>query len=1070
VTSFREYFWATAIAVLFVSVAPLANAQDQRSVLEGFVVDESGSALPGVIIALTAVGEKTAVRVATDAHGHFTLHDLASGTFTLSAELSGFQTFFTTLAVPRAQPLRLILKVGALVETVTISSDLPSLRQMTATGPTVNGQIRYEVTDEPLAGIRVFITPPSSSRPEETMPGITQADGRFNIRIPEGPRWNRIDIHVRDSGQYKWGKALNQDPADFQLLRLPPMPGSAAELGPLLDELDEERKTGVDPASLAMVAAGIETLHGEFLSTNPIEQQRLAGLQAELRRDQRDPYLGLEAVVTELPAVDRNFARLMLLTPAVRYSMDGIQEMSVMTSAMMDVNGAAGFVEPANSEPPEWMQPPSTTFYERRPLSSAARAVFVRTPAEKSLPQVGELASLRSQEWRSRLKYSVAPRALASDSIALDCRCNAGRTTYQRDTFHDGEAYGGGRVVADHLWLFGAYAYYLDADSQPGTPRRHPARRRNHQAAQRAIVQAGPSFRLEQGYRDGTWSFTDTPDVAEPFETLALYSGRFMASQVNVTQVIGSTTLVEGTVRWAASPHDRARAGSGSVTLPWHYDLLTGFASGGSYGTGDFSRRRVRTNAKLSKIPPTLWGTSHNVAATGEIEWLTERQAWRRPGGARFFDVGGSPLAVHEQAPSFGGAGARSVSVGATDNVRWRRTTFDLAVRFNSRSHDSQDVPELDENGDNTGRTLAGRGPLPGWHGWSSRVGAAFDLRGNGEMILKGFADWTLRDVPLDQLAALHPGNATTRWRYFDPGTATYSVFAREINAATNLDVDSNIKPARASTYGAELSSELWNNGVLKVGFKHARSNNRHGWEDRTGRYEPATVVLPDGRPLRVLQLESLPGESRIVLDNPEGWFNHDSTASLSFRQRWSSRGELLAVYMFSNAKALDDWSGTKVWSAPLIYEQAVRFGEDPNDLTNSRGVPLNNVAHTLFAAASVEVPGIDLRVTGVGQYQSGRPYAAFAVVPLRQAPTPVFVEAAGSRRLPDQIALDLRLQRRFAPGERLKLDLLLDAANLLNQSSENRFVTANAFSPNFAAVSQVPPSRQFSLGLRIEF
>jgi hypothetical protein len=80
-------------AALLVAWGTAASAQTGLGGLRGLVVDAQGGALPGVTVTATApemLGPQTGV---TNENGEYRLINLPPGTFTLTAELTGFATF-----------------------------------------------------------------------------------------------------------------------------------------------------------------------------------------------------------------------------------------------------------------------------------------------------------------------------------------------------------------------------------------------------------------------------------------------------------------------------------------------------------------------------------------------------------------------------------------------------------------------------------------------------------------------------------------------------------------------------------------------------------------------------------------------------------------------------------------------------------------------------------------------------------------------------------------------------------------------------------------------------------------
>jgi len=68
-----------------------ATAQDFRGAITGAVKDGSGGVLPGVTVTATNVATNVGSTTTTNGEGLFTIPYLTSGTYTVTAELSGFK-------------------------------------------------------------------------------------------------------------------------------------------------------------------------------------------------------------------------------------------------------------------------------------------------------------------------------------------------------------------------------------------------------------------------------------------------------------------------------------------------------------------------------------------------------------------------------------------------------------------------------------------------------------------------------------------------------------------------------------------------------------------------------------------------------------------------------------------------------------------------------------------------------------------------------------------------------------------------------------------------------------------
>ena len=78
------------LAALLALAAP-ASAQDFRGGIRGTIADATGAVLPGVTVTITNTETKVAQTVVSDEKGNFEVLYLNAGSYSVSAELSGFK-------------------------------------------------------------------------------------------------------------------------------------------------------------------------------------------------------------------------------------------------------------------------------------------------------------------------------------------------------------------------------------------------------------------------------------------------------------------------------------------------------------------------------------------------------------------------------------------------------------------------------------------------------------------------------------------------------------------------------------------------------------------------------------------------------------------------------------------------------------------------------------------------------------------------------------------------------------------------------------------------------------------
>jgi hypothetical protein len=129
-------------AVLMLGVATL-NAQEFRATIKGQIVDASGGALPGATVTVQNVETKEVASATTNAEGNYTIPFLRPGSYTLTAELTGFTKHVRqglVLQVGQSTTINAQLAVGGVTEEVSVTAETPLLETNNANRGTVIDQ------------------------------------------------------------------------------------------------------------------------------------------------------------------------------------------------------------------------------------------------------------------------------------------------------------------------------------------------------------------------------------------------------------------------------------------------------------------------------------------------------------------------------------------------------------------------------------------------------------------------------------------------------------------------------------------------------------------------------------------------------------------------------------------------------------------------------------------------------------------------------------------------------------------------------------------------------------------
>ena len=118
-----------AIAILFISAGPTWSQTSVAS-LNGTVLDESGGTVSGASISLREMDRNTMYSATSDQSGYYAIPNLPPGRYELKAEFKGFSKYTQTgtiLSVGQTATVNITLKVEAHGEEVIVSTEAPTI-------------------------------------------------------------------------------------------------------------------------------------------------------------------------------------------------------------------------------------------------------------------------------------------------------------------------------------------------------------------------------------------------------------------------------------------------------------------------------------------------------------------------------------------------------------------------------------------------------------------------------------------------------------------------------------------------------------------------------------------------------------------------------------------------------------------------------------------------------------------------------------------------------------------------------------------------------------------------------
>jgi hypothetical protein len=643
---------------------------------------------------------------------------------------------------------------------------------------------------------------------------------------------------------------------------------------------------------------------------------------------------------------------------------------------------------------------------------------------------------------------------------------------YERALYRDVTANLGGPVVRDHLWFFVGYQHLRDSDSQPGTDPRFPRTDVQDKIFAKLTWRLSPSWQLTQSVHDERWVSPQRPTIVTPVEATTRTRGSVPAITFgHLTHTLSANTLWDVRVgRFVYSQENPPAHGNRAIAS--HFDRLTGVTSGAPRQFGDLTLGRTTAKATLSHYRPGWIGADHQWKVGLQGERGDHHGTGIVPTGVRYVDNGIQPFQAIASAPSTSGGRFITGSAFASDTVTVRdRVTISAGLRLDHSRAESQDLAAIDLEGHETGGITRGLGALYTWNIFSPRLGVTARLTGDGKTMLRASYGRFSQGVLTGELSPFHPGATPVTTSAFEASTGGYTRVISVVDPGSNLQLDAHTRAPRTDEFSVGVDREVGRRLAVSVAYVRKDGNNFIGWTDVGGQYVEQVRTLPDGRQLPVAVLINATSARRFLLTNPDDYsLTYNGLVAVVEKRR--SRGwQAFGSYTYSRVSGLLPSSGTTAAGAQVSTigpPNPITFGRDPNDLTNARGRLANDRPHIVRVMGTVDVPGAGVVVAGNLQYFSGKPWAATAQLVLPQGDQRVLLEPRGTRRLPAQTLLDLRLSKAFAPGGATRIELLLDVLNALNDASAESLATDNVFSTNFGAPAAFVDPRRVMFGVRV--
>jgi len=511
-------------------------------------------------------------------------------------------------------------------------------------------------------------------------------------------------------------------------------------------------------------------------------------------------------------------------------------------------------------------------------------------------------------------------------------------------------------------------------------------------------------------------------------------------------------------------------------------DVIDPIVSGGNRNWLE-SLRRDQINGSLN-----YFRSGHHLKAGGEILRDLGAETWRQayPGDVLHVLQRGAPHEVYLfQTPSRSESGQWWYAGFVHDS--WQaneRLTLNVGLRFDRfRTF----LPEQEHPAGRFNllpQKFAAVPNIADWNVVAPRLGASFDLAGDGTTILKaGFGRYWL-PVGTDLGFNANP-NSRVWWQRFKwSDTDTSGVWEpgehfelQEQRGGEPVEsLDAGLKLAFINEITAGIERELvaglsLQTGVVWRGERQQGARQRASWP-----FEAFTIAksLPDPGPDGAVgtgddgsnipaydQPADLLATSEIIVRNPplsaSNHFTWEVTAHRRFNRQWSLFATLAHMWHREHARA---YAGQPM--------RANEYPLTPNDLINT-----DEGGRHRFKEWSAKIYGTydgigGIRITPFLRHQSGQAFGRTFVARLNYGAVRILAEPVATRRQENITLLDLRVEKDLLISGARRLSAFVDVLNLFNANTEQNIDWTSGTS--FLKPLAIVPPRIAKLGVRLEW
>ncbi len=480
--------------------------------------------------------------------------------------------------------------------------------------------------------------------------------------------------------------------------------------------------------------------------------------------------------------------------------------------------------------------------------------------------------------------------------------------------------------------------------------------------------------------------------------------------------------------------------------------------------TYDYINLATRHQANISA---SYFVSSHSVKTGFEYGRAFNRNEYAANGNyvLRYFD--GAPLEVQTyNTPITGDNQINTISIYGQDSwVANRRLTVNYGGRFERLVGLA---PPQSQPGNQffPAQTFGIIDNIPLWKNGVGRVGASYDMCGDGKTALKAFYGRFMVQEGTRLVQQVNPNDLGGDYRAWTDRNGDNIAQATELGPSTRPyggrvnKIDPGLKQPYSDEFDLGLERELLPNVSAGVTYYRRHNGRRFSGVNLAvppSAYTAITVSGPDGQPTTVYNQDPATlGLANRVITNADGLEDTYHGVEFTATKRMIDRWQMIAGFTIGRDRGLYDSGLNDDFNNPNanLNRQDAFIGMDSTYIGKLVGTYV--FPHAVTFSTNF-------------RYFTGQPVQKLiAVRGLNQGTVSVRPEPVGATRL-DNVALwDVRGSKIFRLNQGRQLEAMVDVFNLLNQNAKT-IINTNA-GPLFASPIAILPPLVAQLGLRFAF